>query len=180
MIVVDNSYNWIIKDISNSLILNLFYNDGNKLKLIDSYDVFKLLDVVSEPANVGFANINDITNLLTIYKVRFIDIKDSKNIIDIPIRNIYKLYEKATKIDEIFDGKKVIPVSELDAFVIYDGASVKDRYFIEAIQIREISNHFSEFLDKTREFGNMDMQEKFDALSSVNEINYKRVRKDNI
>ena len=177
----NSNYDWLIKDISNSIIINLFYCENDNETLYDSYDVLSLLDVVNEPVNIKFANIDDITNLLTINKIRFISPKNPQDIIDVPVRNIYKLYKNATYIDKIGkEEKKLISTSDLDAFVIADGASVKDGFFIEIIQIRQESEQLKEFIEITKDFGNMGMQEKFDALSSTNNLNYRRVKTDNL
>ena len=37
-------------------------------------------------------NIDDLTNLLTVGMVRFCNITDSQDILDVPFRNLYKLY----------------------------------------------------------------------------------------
>ena len=176
---MDNGFKWIAKDVSDSIIINLFYKDNGKLKLYSTYDASMVLDVVGNEIDVEFANIDSLTNFITMGMVRFINVKDSSDIIDIPIRKLALLYDNASNMSEILNDKKVVSINDLDAFAIVDGKNVKDNYFVEIIKIREPHDSLMAVIDSSLNYGNMGMQEKFDTLSDINNVNYRRIREIN-
>ena len=88
---MNSNFKWLTRDIDNSLILKVLYNDSD-------YAVFNVLDVLEvtgDRLDVETANIDDLTNLLTVGMVRFYNINDVSDIVDIPFRNLYNLYYKS-------------------------------------------------------------------------------------
>ena len=153
----------------------MFYKENDKLILYSTYDASTVLDVVGNEVDVEFANIDDLTKFITMGMVRFINVSDSSDIIDIPIRKLSLLYENATSISKILKDKKIVSLNDLEAFTIVDGKSVKDNYYVEIIKIREPHDSLMAVIDRSLNYGDMGMQEKFDTLSDVNDINYRRI-----
>ena len=173
----NGNYKWLVHGVYDSILVSLFYLENDNLVLYGNYDVLNIMDVVNQEINVKFANIDDITNLLTMGMVRFINIIDYDEIIDIPINKMAILYENAISLNEEFDKDKIISLSSLNAFSIIDGTSKKDGYYIGVTKIKELEDDLLQIFDIARDFGNMDMQGKFNALEDTNMINYRRVNK---
>lgn len=175
---MDNTnFSWIVKDIYDSLLINLFYKEEDGRTLCSSYEVASIIAPDGGKVNVGFANIDDITNLLTICSVRFVSVMDNRDIIDIPIRNMYRLYDNATRLGE--EGSGLVGLNDLDAFAILDGAMIRDKYLIMPVLVKKVSQELLEIINTSKEFGGLGMQEKFDAISSTNMLNYRKIRDDN-
>lgn len=171
----NNDFKWIAKDIYDSLIINLFYKKNNQYILYGNYEASIVLDVVGGNIDVKFANIDDITNLITMGMVRFVNIKNESDVIDIPIRKLAVLFNNAVNIKNISDKSNLIELNKLDAFAVIGGIHIKDGYFVKTIKINDPNDSLIKLLDKAYEYGNMGMQEKFDTLSDVNMANYRRI-----
>lgn len=167
------NFRWLIEDIYNTLTFNLYHKD----EVIATYEIYDIYEANMDKLKVEDANIDDITDLLTICIVRFVNMSDNTEIIDIPFRNLYKLYEKASKLG--IDDGKVISLSELDAFAIIDGYVPKSEEFkIMSVVINNISDELKKMLDISKEFGNLGMQDSFMALCEVDTINVRRMKEE--
>jgi len=175
---MDKIYNfrWIVEDIYNSIILKLNYKDNEKKTYYGAYEVDNVLSPVGDELKIRFANIDDLTNLLHMGIIRFVKIENSEDIIDIPIKNISILFENSNDIES--SNKKEITIDELDAFAVYDGKVVNKDFSISSYMIDEPSKYLEDFINIAKDFGNMGMQEKFDAIGNINLINYQRVNDD--
>lgn len=173
-----NNFDWVVKELYNSILLELYYKGISGLVYYAPFEVAEIKDVTGEDINVAFANIDDITKLLTMSMIRFnVNIMNGKDIIDIPFRKIYNLYLNSGNILINKDGND-ISLSELEAFSICDGKVISENYYLRIHLINEMSDELVELLKIANDFGNMGMQEKFDALSRVNMINYKKINSD--
>ena len=166
---VNNNFKWIEFDIDNSLILKVLYNDND-------YSVFNVLDVldaVGDNLDIKTANIDDLTNLLTIGIVRFYDISNQQNIIDIPLRNLYKLYyNNGVLLEEM--NNLTTTYKELEAFSVMDG-SISEDYTVISYVIAEPTDDLIKLMKIASKFSSSGMQEKFDLMSEVTMINHKRI-----
>ncbi len=169
-------YEWITQDINNSIFIKLVQvsNDGK----ISNYGVYIAIDVIDfagQDMTVGQANVNDLTNLLTVGTMRFKNFSTNE-IIDIPFNKLFDLYQKANVITSDVTELKVTnelqSLEDLNAFTIVGKEMATDQYKI----ISTILNHPSEALKKlieyAKDYPNMSMEDKFNALSEVNRLNY--------
>lgn len=175
----NNNFKWIASDIYDSTVVNLFYKKDNQYILYGNYEASTVLDVLGGDIDIKFANIDDITNLITMGIVRFTNIKNQKDIIDIPIRKLAILFNNSIDIKNIDSKNNYIELNKLDAFAVTNGNHVKENYYIEVIKVKEPNANLIKLLDKAYEYGNMGMQDKFDTLSDANITNYHRIN-DNI
>lgn len=178
---MNNNFKWLVNDIYDSIILKLYYNDNGNDVLCGSFEVFDFLDVVGDELDIEFANIDDITKMLTMGIVRFVNVDESSDIIDIPFRNMYKLYKNSNKLEDISTSYNRVSLDELECFSIFDGASISQGqgYFINGYLVSNQSEDLDSVMMIASNFGSLGMQEKFDALAKVNLVNYNRVRSDN-
>ena len=168
---MNNNFKWLVNDIYNSIVINLCFRSGNRSILCGTFEVLDVLNTTGDELDIEFANIDDMTNLLTMGMVRFVRVDDIGDIIDIPFRNMYKLYEKV-------DGENSISLEELDAFAIFDGALIDKGYSLEISIVQELTDEMKKMIDVASKFGDLGMQANFDALTEVNMINYKRIQND--
>lgn len=170
---MNSNFKWLTGDIDNSLILKVLYNDDDYA----IYNVMDVLEVTGDKLTIETANIDDLTNLLTIGMVRFYNINDNQDIIDIPFRNLYKLYYK----NDVLLGEmqnKVVSFSELDVFSIIDGTITNDYKIISSVFANPTSE-LNEVMKIAYKFSSLNMQEKFNAMSEVTMINHKRLKEEN-
>lgn len=168
------NFKWVINDIYSTLVLKVMHKKSD-----DFYGVFNvkdILNVMGEELEIETANIDDLTNFLTLSLVRFVNVVDSSDIIEIPFRNLYILYKNASVLGESSCGK-LIPFRELDTFSIIDGTS-KDDYLVLSAIIAKIPADLGEVMKIAYEFGDYGMQEKFDAMTRVTVINHRRLMSD--
>ena len=173
--MTNNNFKWMTNDIDNSLVLKVIYKKDNKFEEYAIFNILDVLDVTGSKLDVENANIDDLTNLLTIGIVRFANINDTSDILDIPLRNLYGLYENGNILGE--NTQKLIPVSQLDPFSIIDG-TIRNDFLVFSAIISDCSNDLNEVMNIAKDFGNYGMQNKFDALSKVNLINHRRLLLD--
>ena len=169
---MNNNFKWLEYDIDNTLILKVLYNE-------EEYAVFNVLDVLEvtgDQLNIETANIDDLTNLLTIGMVRFYNINDKNDIIDIPLRNLYKLYYKDNVLLEEMGSTKV-SFEEIEAFSIIDGTVSKNCMIISSV-ISKPTDDLKDVMNIAKKFLTCNMQEKFDFMSEVTLINYRRLKND--
>lgn len=171
-----NNFKWLTSDIDNTLILKVIYSKDGKTEEYGVFNVVDVLETTGDELEVMTANIDDLTNLLTLGIVRFVNIIDSSDVLDIPFRNLYLLYKNANVLGEDSEDK-VMSFNELDTFSIIDG-TVKNDFLVISALISEVSPELDEVMKIAYEFGNYSMQEKFDALSKITYINHRRLVTD--
>lgn len=167
---------WITKDLNDSIVINLV---DKSMNLYSSYEAVDLINVVGDDIRIGIANINDLTNLLLYGVMRFKSLNNANEYIDIPLKNIYKLYENAN-IMKLYKDKLEIPnktkkVSDLEAFsVIKNGEVLNDNYSFITTIISNPSEELEKLLKISKDFGKMNMTEKYNALTKIDLFNHKR------
>lgn len=171
-----NNFKWLTDDINNTLVLKVIYKRDNKEEFYGVFNISDVLETTGDELEVETANIDDLTNLLTLGIVRFVNVSDSGDILDIPFRNLYLLYNNANILGDS-DIKKLISFKELDTFSIIDG-TIRNDFLVFSTKIAEESDDLSEVMKIAYEFGSYSMQEKFDALSKINLINHQRILND--
>jgi len=172
----NNNFKWLVSDIDNTLVLKVVYKNA---RMEDVYGVFNVRDVLETPCDeieVETANINDLTNLLTLGRVVFVNFEDSSDVLDIPFKNLYLLYKNAQVLGDDAN-EKMLRFQEIDAFSIIDGTIRNDCLVMSAI-ISQVSPELEEIMKIAYEFGGYSMQEKFDALSKITYINHQRLVND--
>lgn len=175
-------YEWITNDLNNSIVITLVnVNENGEIKLHDSYQAIDVIDIVGNDVSVGLANVNDLSNLLLLGTMRFKGI-GKKGILDISFSNLYKLYENANRL-LLEDGKfevnnRLISLGDLNAFTVVDGTMPTDNYKVIATIVGELPLELERLLKLARDYGMMSMDEKFCALSEINQINENIVNKE--
>lgn len=161
------NFKWIIDDINDSITLRIFFynEDGNIISNTCNAIMIKKIDTSNLEVQEG--NIMDMRNLL-LGMIRFYINNDNNKIIDIPFRKVLTLYEKASSLKDGSKGRSIL-LDEIDAF------SSVDIIEIEPIIIEEISDDLKNFLELSSKYLNSNMQEEFDMLFKLNEINQKRI-----
>ena len=173
--MANNNFKWLTGDIDSSLVLKVIYKKNNVHEEYAIFNVQDVLEVTGDKLEVETANIDDLTNLLTIGIVRFVNVGDMSDILDIPFRNLYMLYENGNVIGE--NTKKLIPFSKLDTFSVIDG-TVRNDFLVFSAIINDASDDLNEVMRIASEFGGYGMQEKFDALTNLTMINHRRLVSD--
>lgn len=170
------NFNWIVDDLYNSIIFKLYRIVDDMNVCFGTYEVNSILSSTGDELSVKFANIDNLSNLLNLSILRFVDINNMDNIIDIPLRNIYMLFNNSNNIGDSVNN--YISLNDLDSFSVYDGEIINDNYNLFIYKISEPSEYLSKIMLLAKEFGNMGMQEKFDTITEVNLLNYQRVTND--
>ena len=160
-------FNWIVQEVDNSIIIML-YKDN---KLVGGYQARYILAGNMYNLHVKFANVDDLDSFLNYAVIRFCDVRDSYNVIDIPISMLKKLYDGSNKLGIDFDRKRM-ELSELDSFAILNKKRIKEDYLVEAVSYNELSDELNKIIDIASKYRDMGMQERFDALASINLANY--------
>ena len=174
--MTNNNFKWLINDIDSSLILKVIYKKDN---VIEEYGAFNVNDVLETPCDeleISTGNINDLTNLLTLGIVRFININDKKDILEIPFRKLYLLYKNGNMLGED-NRNKLISFVDLDTFSVIDGTVRNDLLVFSAL-IDRPSNELEEVMRISYEYGSYGMQEKMNALEKITIINHRRIVND--
>ena len=78
------NFDWIKNDIDNTLVLKVLYKSGNNLEEYGVFNVFDVLETTGDQLEIETANIDDLTNFLNLGIVRYINMKDSSDVLDIP------------------------------------------------------------------------------------------------
>lgn len=171
--MTNNNFKWLMNDIDKTLILKVIYKRNDKEEEYGVFNVFDVLETTGEELEVKTANIDDLTSLLTLGIVRFVNILDSSDVLDIPFRNLYLLYQNANALGENTTSR-VMSLEDLDIFSVIDG-TVRNEFLVVSATINEPSAELDEVMKIAHEFGNYSMQEKFDALSKITVINHRRL-----
>ncbi len=170
---------WITKDLNDSIVLNLL---NDKDQLYSSYEAIDLINVVGDDIRIGIANVNDLNNLLLYGVMRFRSLKNIKEYVDIPVRNLYMLYENPN-VMKLLSSELKFPnikksIEKMDAFVVINGEKVDvDKYAFITTLINEPSTELKKILEISRDYGNMDMNEKYIALTNVDILNHVKEKK---
>lgn len=169
----NKNFGWLIKDIYSSIVLNVLYDESTQMGVFHVSDV---LETTGDKLEVKTANIDDLTHFLTLGMVRFVNVLDSNDFLDIPLRNLYKLYDNANNIDAM-DDRKIFSFKEIDGFAIIDGMTRED-LLLYCTLIDRVSEDLNEVMQVAKDYGSYGMQEKFDAMSHVTIINHRRLQAD--
>lgn len=176
-------YEWLTKDINDSIIITLVdVKENGEFHQYNSYQAIDVIDISGNDVSIGAANVNDLSNLLTIGTMRFKSITNDE-ILDISFNNLYKLYENANDIS--LDNSKVkitnrlLRLDELNAFTIIDGTIPTENYKIISTIINKIPTDLLQTIELARDYSTMSLDEKFRALSKLNQINECRISKNN-
>lgn len=171
---MNNNFKWLANDIDNSLVLKVVSNDGNVNYGV--YCVMDVLEVDGDKIDVKTANIEDLTSLLTLGMIRFINISNNNDILDIPLRNIYLLYKNARVLGDEKIGR-LLSFKELDVFSVINDKMV-DNLFVFSGVIGECSDDLKCVIETAYMFGSYGMQEKFNALYNITMLNHRRLVND--
>ena len=167
------SFDWLKEDVDSSIIFIL--RSGNEA--LGSYQVGEILTNGIDNVPIKFANISDLDNFVNLAMIRFVDWGDTSNFIDIPIRNLAKLYAGALNFGE--EDSKGIAVNDLQAFSIYDGSVANKGYAIYAYRVNEESQELKIVMSIASKYGSLSMNQKIDALEEINLLNYQRNKNNN-
>ena len=170
-----NKYNfkWLTSDIDNSLILKVIYKNDNKYEEYGAFNISDVLETVCDELDISTGNIHDLTNLLTLGVVKFVNMSDRSDVLEIPFRKLYLLYKNANVLGDTKE-EKLISFGELDTFSIIDGTVRNDLLVFSAV-INEPSDDLNQVMKISYEYGNYGMQEKLEALEKITSINHKRL-----
>jgi len=159
-------FNWLVQEIDGCIILRLV-TGGNEMGI---YQVSDILGPMFDIIKVRFANANDLIKFVNHGMVRFRDISDKKNIIDIPIRKLKLLFSNSNILGE--EDTKSVVLDDLDAFVVCDKKMLKEGYKIYPYKIKDASFELESVMNIAFDFKNLGMQDTIDALNEINLINY--------
>lgn len=166
----NKNFKWLINDIYSSLVLKIISNQKTTITI---FNVDSILKNTGEIQEIETANIDDLTNLLNFGIVRFVNNLNNNDIIDIPFRNLYKLYENSNTLNNN-EKEKIIPFDEIDAFSVIDGI-VRNDLLLSSTIINNPSEDLNEMMEIASIFATYGMQEKFDALTKITMINHRRI-----
>ena len=172
-----NDFKWLVNDINSTLVLKVVSRVASDSSDYGTYCIQDILENDWDKLNIKTANIDDLTNLLTLGIVRFVNMIDSSDMLDIPFRNLYKLYESADVLGVNKDGR-LFSFQEIDAFAVIDGV-VRNDLLLSCSLVNKISEDLNDVMKIAYNFGKYGMQEKFDALTKVTLVNHRRLMFDN-
>ena len=161
-------FNWMVREIDSSIMI-LLYKDN---VMVGGYTASYILAGDMNKLEVKFANIDDLNNFINYAVVRFCDIENRYNIIDIPVRMLKKFYESSNILGDIKERIKV-KASDLDCFAIVNGTNNIDDYMLEVVSYNDVSDEFNRVITIANGYHSLNMQEKFDALGNLNLTNYR-------
>lgn len=167
------NFRWLIGDIDSTLVLQVFYKKNEDY---EEYGIFNIEDVLETPCDeleIDVGNINDLTNLLTLGVVRFININDRSDVLEVPFRKLYLLYENANVLGEE-NHNKLISFSEMDAFSVIDG-TIKSDLLVNSFVVNKPSDDLDQVMKIAYEYGSYGMNEKIAALNKIDSINHRRL-----
>lgn len=167
------NFRWLEDDINDTLVLKVVYNSGDKEEVYGVFNVMDVLETTGDELDIKTANIDDLINLLTLGIVRFVNVSDNSDILDIPFRKLYLLYQNGNVLGKTED-VKLIPFSDLEVFSIIDG-TVRNDFLMFSAVIDDVSEDLQEVMKIAYEFMEYGMQEKFNALTKITMINHRRL-----
>ena len=86
---MSDNFKWLAGDIDNTLVLKVVSMDNDKEISYGAFVVYDILETDGGKIDVKTANIDDLTSLLTLGMIRFVNVGNNNDILDIPFRNIY-------------------------------------------------------------------------------------------
>ena len=161
-------FKWIVKEIDSSVMILLYQDD----KMVGGYQATYILAGDMNKLEVKFANIDDLNNFINYAVVRFCDVENKYNIIDIPVRKLKQFYESSNMLGSKKEKIRIKP-SELDCFSVINGKNNIDGYMLEIVSYNDVSDELKQIISIANDYQSLDMQGKFDALGSINLTNYK-------
>ena len=169
----DKNFKWLLHDIDSTLVLKVVYLDNGKEEEYGVFNVMNVLETPCEELEVDTGNINDLTNLLTLGIVRFTNMIDLRDVVEIPFKKLYLLYKNACVLEDDKEGT-LIPFSDVDTFSVIDG-TIRNDLLLFSATIDKVSEDLSNVMKIAYEYDGYDMQEKFNALLKITEINHRRI-----
>lgn len=173
---MNNNFSWLKEDIFKSLILKVYIIEDGKIKMVD-YDIGEVLSTDLESLNIKNGNIDDLRQLLEMSIVRFYPAIRENGIgdIDIYLSKMIDLYDKATDTVKGMSGSNIL-FDDVVAFSVTPGK------FIASFVIEEPSYDLLTVLRASNKMvnGNLGMQEEHDLLTTINDVNYQRLRNDKL
>ena len=163
-----DDFSWLLSDIDCTLVFML--RDGKEM--LGSYIVKELVVNGKNHVNIKFANINDLDSFINYGMIRFCDSINDKNVVDIPIRKLYDLYNESSLIEE--GAPKGLKLEKLDTFAVRDGKVLSGGYAIYGYKICECSEELNTIIKIGRTYSELSMNDKIDALEEINLLSYKR------
>ena len=130
------NFRWLEDDIDNTLVLKLYYNADGVTGFYGVFNVMDVLETTGDELDIETANIDDLTNLLTLGIVRFVNVIDTSDILDIPFRKLNLLYEHGNVLGKSKD-KKTLTLDSLDSFLAMD-TSLKKDYLVYLLNKRHL------------------------------------------
>ena len=176
--MANKNFMWVEEDIRDTLVLKVIYRENGKEELYGIFEVLDVLETTGEQLDIKTANIDDLTNMVNYGMVRFVNVVDDSDIIDIPLRNLIVLYRNGNVLGNTCV-KKIVSFRELEAFSIIDGAITDDLEIIPAL-INKPSEDLENIMNVSSLYAGYGMQEKFNALSEINLINHRRLMRDRL
>ena len=168
-------FSWVLSEIDNSLILKLVSSDG-------SIGIYQVNDLIMgynlDKVSVKFANANDLINFINYGAVRFRDVNHPENIIDIPIKKVWRLYLNSNLVG--MGDKKKNSLKQLAAIVVCDQEMLKEDAFVYTYKVNKESDELRKLLKLAFNFDYLGMQDMFNALAKINLINYKMDNSNNV
>lgn len=169
------NFKWLKNDIDSTLVIKIA-GDSFEKEHQGIYCIYDVLESDFDKISIKFANIDDLTNLLTLGVVRFINVINKNDILDIPFRNLYKLYENANVLGAEQIGR-LLSFKELEVFSVLNG-EVRDDLMLYSAVIDDVSEELNEVMKIAYDFNSYGMQQKFDALYRITDINHQRLVED--
>ncbi len=166
------SFDWLVGDIDSSIIFILQLGT----EAVTSYQAADILTDGVENKPVSFGNIKNLDDFISLATIKFEDFQNKDNFIQIPLRNLKKLYDSAQALGK--PAEKSISIKELQAFSIHEGNVIENGYVLYAYRINEPSEELVTIMDLASTYNSKTVSEQIDIQGTINQINYKR-NKDN-
>lgn len=160
---MEKNYEWLVEDINDSYRLKVFYKDSDGNKRYATYVTTNINRLDNLEIEAVSGNVQDIENLIS-GMVRFVNEIDESKILDIPLRNIYML--SALHGDKQYS--REVNFKELQGFTPVDIETIEVHY------LNEKSKELEEIEIIAKDYFGMGMQDKFNSMKRVNELNEER------
>lgn len=160
---MEKNYEWLVEDINDSYRLKVFYKDSDGNKRCATYVATNINRLDNLEIEAVSGNVQDIENLIS-GMVRFVNEIDESKILDIPLRNIYML--SALHGDKQYS--REVNFKELQGFTPVDIETIEVHY------LNEKSKELEEIEIIAKDYFGMGMQDKFNSMKRVNELNEER------
>ena len=84
----NRNFEWLANDINSTLVLKVYSSRRDENYV---FNVSNVLETDGDRLDIETANIDDLTKLLTLGIVRFVNVSDASDVVDIPFRKLYML-----------------------------------------------------------------------------------------